>query len=120
MIVQGLGFAIPSAAIEAFLQGESRPRLGVTLQPVLVPLSGQQRLGLLVLAVESGSLAAETLLVGDVVIGVEGWPLRDVNDLTQTIATKQFGESVRLDLMRGGNVQFQTIELGQAGRMQAA
>lgn len=119
MIVQGLGFAIPSEAIESFLQGESRPRLGVTLQPVLVSLSRQQRLGLLVLTVEENSPAARSLQVGDVVIGVDGWPLRDVNDLTQTIATKQFGQSVRIDLLRGGTRRTQSIELAQP-EMQAA
>ncbi|MBD2090341.1 trypsin-like peptidase domain-containing protein [Microcoleus sp. FACHB-1515] len=120
MIVQGLGFAIPSEAIETFLQNESRPRLGVTLQPVLVSTSGQPRLGLLVLTVESDSPAADSLLVGDVLIGVDGWPLRNVNDFTQTIATKQFGESVQIDLLRGGNRQTQSIELAQPERMQVA
>lgn len=120
MIVQGLGFAIPSEAIETFLQGESRPRLGVTLQPILVSTSRQPRLGLLVLTVESSSPAAESLLIGDVVIGVEGWPLQNVNDLTQTIATKQFGESVRIDLLRGGTRQTRSIELAQSERKQAA
>ncbi|NJL23566.1 MAG: PDZ domain-containing protein [Leptolyngbyaceae cyanobacterium SM1_3_5] len=112
MIVQGLGFAIPSEAIESFLQSELRPRLGVTLQPVLLP-SSQQRLGLLVLTVESNSPAARSLQIGDVIIGVEGSPLRDLNDLRRTIATKQFGESVRLDLLRGGTHQTQSIELTQ-------
>ena len=118
MIINGVAFAIPSDAIESFLQGK-RPHLGVTLQPVLVPLSSQRQFGLLVLSVATNSPAAGALQIGDLLIGVEGWPLRDANDLMQTVGTKRSGEAIRLDLLRGGNRLTQTIVLGE-GEVQAA
>jgi len=42
MIAGGLAFAVPSNAVERFLRlGKSRPHLGVTIQPVLVPLGNK-------------------------------------------------------------------------------
>jgi len=118
MIINGVAFAIPSDAIESFLQGK-RSHLGVTLQPVLVPLSSQRQFGLLVLSVATNSPAAGALQIGDLLIGVEGWPLRDANDLMQTVGTKRSGEAIRLDLLRGSNRLTQTIVLGE-GEVQAA
>lgn len=118
MIINGVAFAIPSDVIESFLQGK-RPHLGVTLQPVLVPLSSQRQFGLLVLSVATNSPAAGALQIGDLLIGVEGWPLRDANDLMQTVGTKRSGEAIRLDLLRGSNRLTQTIVLGE-GEVQAA
>jgi len=118
MIINGVAFAIPSDAIESFLQGK-RPHLGVTLQPVLVPLSSQRQFGLLVLSVATNSPAAGVLQIGDLLIGVEGWPLRDANDLMQTVGTKRSGEAIRLDLLRDSNRLTQTIVLGE-GEVQAA
>ena len=118
MIINGVAFAISSDVIESFLQGK-RPHLGVTLQPVLVPLSSQRQFGLLVLTVATNSPAAGVLQIGDLLIGVEGWPLRDANDLMQTVGTKRSGEAIRLDLLRGGNRLTQTIVLGE-GEVQAA
>ena len=118
MIINGVAFAIPSDVIESFLQGK-RPHLGVTLQPVLVPLSSQRQFGLLVLSVATNSPAAGVLQIGDLLIGVEGWPLRDANDLMQTVGTKRSGEAIRLDLLRGSNRLTQTIVLGE-GEVQAA
>ena len=118
MIINGVAFAISSDVIESFLQGK-RPHLGVTLQPVLVPLSSQRQFGLLVLSVATNSPAAGVLQIGDLLIGVEGWPLRDANDLMQTVGTKRSGEAIRLDLLRGGNRLTQTIVLGE-GEVQAA
>jgi serine protease Do len=80
MIVNGLGLAVPAAAVEAFLEkaGESgRPRLGVVVRAV--------RTGRLVLEVESGGLADRMgVLIGDV------------------IAAVQWGPPLALDILRAG------------------
>jgi serine protease Do len=61
-IVNGLGLAVPSGAITAFLEGGSRPALGVTLRPV--------SFGLLILEVDpEGAAAAASLRAGDVLVG---------------------------------------------------
>jgi serine protease Do len=61
-IVNGLGLAVPSGAVLAFLEGGSRPALGVTLRPV--------SFGLLILEVDpEGAAAAASLRAGDVLLG---------------------------------------------------
>lgn len=58
MIVNGLAVAVKSNTVERFLQGNSRPQLGITLQPVLL---SRRSLGLLVLSILPNS-AAELLV----------------------------------------------------------
>src|ERR1700726_3343714 len=48
MIARGLGLAVPVDSIERFLRGDKeQPELGVTIEPVAVPASGRNILGLL-------------------------------------------------------------------------
>lgn len=100
MIVQGMAVAIPSHTVKRFLQPrKSRSHLGVTIQPVRVPLENQ-RIGLLVLEVHPGSVAATAgLLIGDIVIGINGQLLRTAFDLTQVL---QHAETLELNILRGG------------------
>ncbi len=97
MIANGLAVAVPSNTVERFLQGKSRPQLGVTLQPVLL---GRRSLGLLVLSILPGS-AAETagVQIGDVLIGVSGQLFTSMNDLTKYLHESK--KSVPLQLLRG-------------------
>jgi serine protease Do len=61
-IVNGLGLAVPSNAVTAFLERGSRPSLGVTLRPV--------SFGLLILEVDpEGAAAAASLRAGDILLG---------------------------------------------------
>jgi len=61
-IVNGLGVAVPSNAVTAFLRQGARPSLGVTLRPVPV--------GLEILGVEpDGAAAAASLRQGDILLG---------------------------------------------------
>jgi len=97
MIVHGLGAAVPSNSVSAFLRrGLSGFSLGVTLHPA--PLS-QGRLGLLVLKVEPASAAeGAALRVGDLLTGVGGRPFRSVDDLHDALN----GSGVmRLEFRRG-------------------
>jgi serine protease Do len=123
MIVNGLGVAIPSLAVEGFLRG-NRQKLGVTVQPVYVEtrrqspaegdppaalarhgasLQNKRTLGLLVLSVNSGSAAeAAGVLVGDVLMGVSGQDFTRLDDLSKYLERTDSSEPLPLQILRGG------------------
>jgi len=97
MIANGLAVAVPSITVERFLQLNSRPQLGVTLQPVLLD---RRRLGLLVLSILPGSVAETAgVQIGDVLIGVSGQLFTSMNDLTKYLRESK---GMPLQLLRGG------------------
>jgi serine protease Do len=104
LIAGGLALAVPSRLVERFLRRRrARPSLGVTTQPVFVTLQGQRRLGLLVLEVAAGSPAeAAGILLGDVLIGVTGRIFGAADDLAAALDHASPGDTLRLDLSRGG------------------
>lgn len=104
MVAGGLTLAIPSDAVEHFLNdGGKRPMLGVTLRRVSIPLQGVRTFGLLVLGVAAGGAAeAAGIAIGDVVIGVAGRLLGRLEDLTSAVRQAGPGERLALDLIRGG------------------
>jgi serine protease Do len=102
MIVNGLGVAIPSLAVEGFLRG-NRQKLGVTVQPVVVDATNKRTLGLLVLSVNSGSAAeAAGVLVGDVLMGVSGQHFTRLDDLSKYLERTDSTKPLPLQILRGG------------------
>lgn len=104
MVAGGLAFAVPSNAVERFLNsGGKRPMLGVTLRSVSVPLAGERVFGLLVLEVMAGSAAeAAGIMIGDVLIGVDGQPLGSLEDLSRALQHVRAGNRLPTALIRGG------------------
>jgi serine protease Do len=104
MVAGGLTLAIPSDAVEHFLnEGGTPPMLGVTLRSVSIPLQGARIFGLLVLGVAAGGAAeAAGISIGDVVIGVAGQLLGRPDDLTSAVRHARPGDRVAIDLIRGG------------------
>lgn len=104
MIDRGLALAVRSNTVERFLDGpQERAYLGVTIQPVLVPLGDTRVSGLLVLEVASRSPAEEAgLLIGDVLIGANGVLFNTQHDIAGVLDTASPGEMLQLDLIRGG------------------
>jgi serine protease Do len=106
MVSGGLGLAVPSNAVQWFLQNQgSRPQLGVTMQPVQLPTPGRGagRPGLLVLDVAAGSPAERAgVIVGDVLIGVDGRLFEEPNDLLRALQGIGTQSAIRLELLRGG------------------
>jgi len=113
MIVNGLAVAVPSNTVDRFLRGDSRPQLGVTLQPVLL---SRRSLGLLVLSILPSS-AAETagVQIGDVLIGVSGHLLTSPNDLAKYLHQSNANKSFPLQILRGGQ-QFVVYVAMQSGK----
>jgi serine protease Do len=104
LIVGGLALAVPSHLVERFLRcGRARPYLGVTTQPVFVTLQGQRRFGLLVLEVAAGSPAeAAGICLGDILMGAAGRAFSTADDLAAVLDNASPGDTLRLDLSRGG------------------
>jgi len=94
MVVSGgLALAIPSNAVADFLMRGARPSLGITVRPVAT--------GLLVLEVASdGPAAGASLLMGDVLTGVNGRSLQSADDLADALDTAHSG-IVSLQFQRG-------------------
>ncbi len=114
MIVGGLALAVPSNAVERFLQGGRLPYLGVTLRPVPVVLENKRLLGLLVLDVAFGSLAmAANLQIGDVLIGVCGQRFNSPSDLTCVLWHAEPGDLLPIEFLRNGKLYDRTVVLGR-------
>lgn len=103
MIANGLALAIPSKRVERFLKRDRPLSLGVTLRPVLLWLENQRVLGLLVLEVAPGSLAASvSLQIGDVLIGVGGESFQTPDDLLNILKDAEPGKPLALEFLRSG------------------
>jgi serine protease Do len=116
MIGGGLAFAIPSRVVERFLaevgQATSPIYLGVQVLTAPLPATLRQRLHIgqetaaLVVEVEAGSPAeAAGMMVGDVVLAVQGIAVQDVQQLTRLLcrAGAKDSENLTLSLLRGGD-----------------
>ncbi|GMU64594.1 MAG: hypothetical protein AMXMBFR36_08680 [Acidobacteriota bacterium] len=128
----GVGFAIPAAAVarsvpQLVRHGRIvRPSLGFGLAPdALVEALGLA--GALVLTVDEGSEAARLgvtgtqrktpggWLAGDLVEAVDGRAIRSSGELLDWLESKQAGESVTLDLYRGGERRTLSLVLAPPG-----
>ena len=88
-----------------------RGYIGVAMQPVAFPEGSWQSLGirgnrgLLVTAVAEDSAAAEArIMLGDVIVGIEGELIRSARDLQWALDGESVGKSIALEVVRGGQV----------------
>lgn len=102
MVAGDLGLAVPANDVVRFLQMQGRRvRLGITVQPVT--LGSDRVFGLLLLAVEVDSAAHQSgLIVGDVLLALNGAPLHRPSDLAAILAETGSDAVVAVDLLRGG------------------
>ncbi len=96
----------------------ARGYLGVGAQPVRLPaaLSEQlnQETGLLFISVEPGSPADQAgLLLGDTLVGLEGQPLRQMDDLMTLLSGDRVGQAVSVRIVRGGKIQDVSVTIGE-------
>jgi serine protease Do len=115
MVGGGLAFAIPSHVVEQFLaevgQATAPLSLGVQVLTAPLPATLRQRLhirqetAVLVVQVEAGSPAeAAGMIVGDVVLAVQGMASQAVQQLTRLLyrAGAKGSQNLMLSLLRGG------------------
>ncbi|MGI9862441.1 trypsin-like peptidase domain-containing protein [Moorella naiadis] len=110
---QGIGFAIPSSTVQPVLKdlmtkGKiTRPWLGVALQQVTPDVADilglQSQEGAIVAQVVNGSPAARAgLQKYDVILQMDGQPVKDPNDLVAKVQAMKVGQQVQLQVFRRG------------------
>ena len=120
----GYGFAIPvniakKTVADILEYGHvRRPQLGVQIQSVSEADAEVYKLpsiaGAEVVVVTPDSPASKAgLKIGDVVVAVDGEPIKDGTDLTTTLARHQPGERVSLTIYRKGERQEVNATLGE-------
>ena len=121
--------AIPKATIdqvvdELLRRGRiARGYLGVGLQPVPIPEHLKSRLqlnhdgGVIVLSVEPGGPADSAgLMIGDVLLKLNGKPLGDTDAVQTALGSEAVGSTVKLDLLRGGEMKSVEVTIGERPR----
>ncbi|PJF48257.1 MAG: signal protein PDZ [Candidatus Thermofonsia Clade 3 bacterium] len=94
-----------------------RGYLGIVSQQVRLPpaqRSDAQEYGLLIVRVEENSPAERGgLLIGDILLAVEGQPINDADDLMAVLHGDRVGKPVAVRVSRGGIAQTLTVVVGQ-------
>ncbi|MQA91188.1 MAG: PDZ domain-containing protein [Gemmatimonas sp.] len=118
----GYGFAVPITLAKRVADdlieygAVHRPRLGIQITDV-VP-ADQEVFGLadangaVVRNVQAGPAQEAGVELGDVIVAVDGQPIRDLSDLMERVALRQPGERVALDVVRYGKRERLTVTLG--------
>jgi serine protease Do len=118
MIFGLMALSIPSNEAQAWVAGERRPRLGIKVLPVELPVFLRREAGtagLVIAGVETGGAADRAgLLVGDVLLAIAGKPLGEAGTLLATMA--HAGDVVSLRVMRGGKIMVMEVRLEESGR----
>jgi S1-C subfamily serine protease len=114
------GLAIPAATLdrvvdEILARGHvARGYLGVGLQPVELP---DHHKGLIVLSLESKGPAAQAgLLIGDILVQLGGKPVQDTDDIQLALEGRAVGQSVTLDVLRGGEARQIAVTIAERPR----
>ena len=97
-----------------------RGYLGVRTQPVEIPevshqeLKREQEHGLLVLWLEEGGPAATGgLLVGDILVAVNGQSVGDPDDLFSALNSETVGKEISVEVLRGGRPETVQVTVGE-------
>lgn len=127
----GIGFAIPTqmvlASKEQIMQyGEvRRGRIGVVIQDLSRDLAqafglDEQQQGVLVSQVEPQAPADKAgVKAEDIIISVDGEPIRSVAQLRNSIAMKRIGDKATLTVIRNGKTLQLKVRIGEQANAQA-
>ena len=125
-LVRGVPLGIPAATVkrvgEALMTGGRvrRGYLGVGSYPVALPATLQSSLrqdsGLLIVSVQADSPASQAgLLLGDVVVGVDGRPTAEPADLLPALDEDRVGREIVLRIVRAGELRELRATVGERG-----
>jgi S1-C subfamily serine protease len=117
---------IPTATIEAVVAKVSqlgrlpKPYIGIRLQPLWLDDDTRSKLGrksrgiAAVGGVDAGSPAADAHIeLGDLLLTVDGEPAESVNGLAQRIAGVNPGQTITLEVLRGGKPLTINVQVGE-------
>lgn len=97
-----------------------RGYLGIRSQTVNIPAEAQSELqrgqetGLLIVGLEAESPAGKGgIMVGDILVGVAGQPIEHHDELFARLSGDVVGESVPMDVLRGGKLQVVNVVVGE-------
>jgi S1-C subfamily serine protease len=126
---RSLATTIPAGTVDRVLDQllqrgyVSRGWIGAAMQPVRFNPAAQKRLGLaaegglVIIAVEPDAPgAAAGLLVGDVIVSVNGGAVDDPAQVVEALSGDVVGKSLRLDLVRGGQRATADVLVGERPR----
>ncbi len=132
-LARGAGLTIPVATVERVVaelleRGTiRRAYLGIGMQPVRVPqslvakLNLTSDLGLLVVSLESGGPADRGgLLIGDVLLEIDGAAVSDPADVLAHLGRDRIGQPVATRVIRGGQPKTVNVTVGERPRSRAA
>jgi serine protease Do len=123
--IRGLGVVIPSSiawktAQDLLEHGRMKSGyIGIAGQPVQLP-EGQRTEGheeaVLVIAVNRDGPAAKAgVLVGDVILALDGQPVTSPDDLVDLLTGDRVGKAATLGLLRGGTATSLAVTIGERG-----
>ncbi len=128
-LARGMAMAIPASTVnrvtkELLEKGHvSRGFLGIGMQPVILPAAVRERLklasemGALLISVEPDGPAAQAgLMLGDVLLALDGQEIRDTDDIQAHLGSEKVGKQVLASILRGGALTQATIRVGERPR----
>jgi S1-C subfamily serine protease len=124
-LVRGMSLAIPAQAAWDAARSLAehghirRAYLGIRSQAVELPLQARahlgrdQQTGLLVMGVEADGPAAEQLMVGDLLVALQGRPVLDHEDLLAALAGDVAGKPLEATVLRAGKLTQVAVTPGE-------
>jgi len=127
----GIGFDIPAATAKTVVAqlkehgSITRGWLGVQIQPVTTGIADslgmKKAQGAMVDEPQAGSPAAKAgIESGDVIVAVNGTPVKDARELARVIGTMAPNSSVKLEILRKAESRTLSVTLGQMPNEQQA
>ena len=81
---------------------------------MITTLGRDQGMGLLIVNIEEGSPASSGgLMVGDILVGMEGKSIADHDELMVIMTGQAVGELVSIQVLRGGQLKTIPVKIGE-------
>jgi S1-C subfamily serine protease len=122
---RSLTLALPTSTVQRVVDALlndghiARGYLGVAMQPVQLPASLREPLGLsketglIVVHVEpDGPAEAAGAFVGDILVAIEGAPIADTDDVQRHLDPETIGKSIAVQVVRGGALATLSVTVG--------